>query len=147
MLYFSLYIGFATMGILSIINISQDNTWDYDFTMDFTPIKYLDSSEKCLLISDFTSPADQGITAFLMIVNAISTEDVDVFRTSPDNIKISNEINKHSYADIYVYYASEQLIENLKLQYGENLIQVDDPELYNKFWKITNPSDGRKETR
>jgi uncharacterized membrane protein len=146
-LFFLLYIVFATMGIISIINISKDNTWDYFFTYDFTPVRFLDSSEKCLLISDFTSPSDQGITAFLMIASAISSEDVDVYRTSPDNTEISNEINKHSYTDIYVYYASEQLIQNLRLQYGENLIQVNDPELYNDFWKINNPSDRRKETR
>jgi uncharacterized membrane protein len=139
-LFFTLYIAFAIMGIVSIINISHDKTWDYYFTWDFTPIKYLEDSEKCLLITDFTTPDDQGITAFLMIANAVKSGNVDVYRTSPDNNEIIDEINKRSYTDIYVYHASEQLIDNLKLQFGENLIQIDDPELFNPFWQIKNPS-------
>jgi hypothetical protein len=141
LLFFSVYIAFAIMGILSILNISQDKTWDYYFQWDFTPLKYLEDSENCLLITDFASPDDQGITAFLMITNAVSSRNVDVYRTSPDNNKIRDEIEKHSYTNIYIHYASEQLIDNLKLQFGDNLIQFDDPELFNQLWKIKNPSN------
>lgn len=140
-LFYGIYIALAIMGILSIFNISQDNTWDYHFTMDFAPLKYLEGSGKCLLISDFTTPSDQGITEFLIITNAVDSEDVDVYRASPDNTGIINVINKHSYTDIYVYFVSEQLLQNLKVQFGENLIQIDDPELYNQFWQIKNPSN------
>jgi len=141
LLFFPVYIALAIMGILSMLNISQDLTWDYYFQWDFTPLKYLEDSENCLLITDFASPDDQGITAFLMIANAVNSRNVDVYRTSPENNKIRDEIKKHSYTDIYVHYASEQLIDNLKLQFGDKLIQFDDPELFNQLWKIKNPSN------
>ena len=76
-----------------------------------------------------------------MITEAINSRDVDIYRTSPDNNAISHEINKRSYQSIYVYYASDQLIKNLEHQFGDNLIQIEDPELYNQFWQIKKSSD------
>ncbi len=138
--YFALYAGIAILGVISVVRISQSKTWDIYPHYDFAPVKYIENTESCLLISDFTTPMKNGITAFLMVINEIKTENVDILYTSPDNPKIKSEIMENKYSEIFVFYASEQLLDNLKLQFENQLVQIESPELYNPFWQIRNVS-------
>lgn len=45
-------------------------------------------------------------------------------------------INEKNYSDIFVIYASEGLLNNLKAQFGHQFTQIKDPELYNPFYRI-----------
>ncbi len=137
--YFAIYAGIAVFGIVSVVRISQSKTWDIYKIYDFAPVKQIENSANCLLISDFTTPANNGITAFLMVINEIETGNVDILYTLPDNPNIKNETIQNKYSSIYVFYASEQLLDNLKSQFEDQLIQIKSPELYNPFWEI-NPS-------
>lgn len=134
--YFTLYMVIAVLGIVSIQKVSQNKTWYYMPMYDFKPVDYIANSENCLVISDFTSPLGNGITAFLMVANAIESENVDVLRTTPDNPDIKEQVGENDYSDIYVIYASEELLKNLEAQFGEQITQIDDPELYNPFYQI-----------
>ena len=117
--------------------ISKNKKWYYTSNYDFKPVDFIDNSENCLIISDFTLPPFyNGITEFLMVANAVESENVDILRTTPDNPDIKEMINKNSYSDIYVIDASEQLLNNLEAQFGDRLIQINDPELYNPFFRI-----------
>ena len=66
---------------------------------------------------------------------------MDIFYTSPDNLKIKSEITKNKYSAIYVLYSSEKLLDNLKSQFENQLIPIESPELYNPFWQIKNNTD------
>ena len=134
--YFAIYIAIAALGIISMQEISKSKTWAYHPSYDFKPVDYMTDSENFLIISDFITPFDNGITAFLMIANAIESENVEVLRTTPDNPDIKEMANGKNYSDIFVIYASKQLLYNLKAQFGDRLTRIDDPELYNRFYHI-----------
>ncbi len=138
--YFTIYIAIAALGIISSFRISQSRNWDIYPHYDFAPAQYVDNSERCLIISDFTTPQNNSITAFLMIVNEIQNENVDILYTLPDNPAIKSEIIKNNYAATYVLYPSEQLLINLKSQFDNQLTQLQSKELYNPFWQIEPPS-------
>ena len=72
----------------------------------------------------------------MMVANAIESENVDILRTTPDNPDITEMINKNGYSDIYVIYASEELLNNLKAQFGDRLTQIDEPESLNPVYQI-----------
>ena len=72
----------------------------------------------------------------MMVANAIESENVDILRTTPDNPDITEMINKNGYSDIYVIYASEELLNNLKAQFGDQLAQIDKQETYNPVYHI-----------
>lgn len=135
-LYLTLYAIIAALGIFSIYQTSQSKNWYIHPAYDFTPIHYIENAEECLLVTDFESPNNNGITAFLMVANEIQYGDIDILRTTSDNPAIEELIYEKSYSDIYVIYASEQLLENLSEQFGDRLTQIDDPDLYNPFWRI-----------
>lgn len=134
--YFTLYLVIAVTGTYSIYTVSQKKTYNYFPVYDFNPIKYFNNSENCLVISDFKTPRNQEITAFLMVANAIDSENVDILRTTPNNIDIKQTLDKNIYSDIFIIYASDELLKNLKTQFGEKLMQIDDPELYNPVYQI-----------
>ncbi|MCA1758510.1 MAG: glycosyltransferase family 39 protein, partial [Bacteroidales bacterium] len=137
--YFAIYAGIAALGIVSVIRISQSKTWDIYPVYDFAPLKYIENSASCLLISDFTTPVNNGVTAFLMVINEIETENVDILYTLPDNLNIKTDLIQNKFDAIFVLYASEQLLENLKSQFEDQLTQIESPELYNPFWQIKIP--------
>jgi len=59
---------------------------------DFKPVDYIDNPESCLVVSDFTTSRGNGITAFLMVANAIESENVEILRTTPDNPAIKEAL-------------------------------------------------------
>ncbi|MGW8314841.1 MAG: glycosyltransferase family 39 protein, partial [Bacteroidales bacterium] len=118
-LYFIIYVAIAALGIASSYNISQDRRWYYHPLIDFTPVHYIEESPHALLISDFKTPQNQGITAFNMMTNSIVSDNVDILRTTTDNQGIKDLIDKSTYADVYVILSSKALVENLKSQFGE----------------------------
>ncbi len=134
--YFIIYVAIAALGIASSYAISRDRTWYIHPLYDFTPVHYIDESAHCLLISDFNSGMNNGITAFDMIANAIGSDNVEVLRTTPDNLGIKDLIDRDSYADIYVIYASKPLVENLQSQFGERFKQIEDPDMVIRLWHI-----------
>jgi uncharacterized membrane protein len=142
LMFFALYVCIIVFGIISNIRISQSKNWGLSPTFDFSPVRYIENAERCLLISDFTAPGKRiGVTMFLMIINEIKTKNVDILYTSPDDQQIESKITKNKYTAIYVLYASEKLLDNLKSQFENQLIQIESPELYYPFWQIKNNTD------
>ena len=134
--YFTLYVVIAILGVSSMQKLSQNKRWMLSLH-NCKSVDYIDKSENCLVVSDFTRPSGQhSITAFLMEANAIESENVDVLRTTPGNPDIKEMINENSYSDVFVIYASEQLLKNLRTQFGDRLKKIEDPELYNPVYKI-----------
>lgn len=126
------------MGVSSMQKLSQNKRWLLSKTVhNCKSVDYIDKSENCLVVSDFTRlTGQQSISAFLMEANAIESEKVDILRISPGNPDIKEMINQNNYSEIFVIYASEQLLKNLRAQYGDQLTQIEDPELYNPVYKI-----------
>ena len=134
--YFTLYVVIAVLGISSMQKVSQNKKWYFNL-QDFKPVDYLDKFDNYLVVSDIGSPfGEHPIKAFLMVANAIESENVDILRTTPDNPDIKEMISENSYSDVFVIYASEQLLKNLRAQFGDRLTQIDDPEFYNPVYKI-----------
>ena len=134
--YFTLYIVIVVFGINSMWKISQNKKWYYTPNYDFKPVDYIVNSESCLVISDFTTSRGNNISYFLMIANAIKSENVDMLHTTPENPDIKELINKNIYSDIFIIYASKVLLNNLEEQFGDRFTQIIDPELYNPFYRI-----------
>jgi len=134
--YFTLYVVIALLGISSMQKLSQNKRWLY-YTHNCKSVYYIDKSKNCLIVSDFTRRNSQhSIKAFLEDANAIESEKVDILRTTPGNPDIKEMINENRYSDVYVIYASEQLLKNLRAQFGKRLTQIEDPELYSPVYQI-----------
>ena len=116
--------------------LSQNKRWLSNL-QDFKPVDYFDKSDNYLIVSDFTSSfGGHTIKAFLMVANAIESENVDILRTTPGNPDIKEMINENNYSCVYVLYASKRLLKNLGAQFGDQLAQIDKTESYNPVYKI-----------
>lgn len=142
--YYGLYILFIVLGLGSTIKITQNKNWNLYPIYDFTPANYINNIERYLIISDFTTPMNNGITAFLMLANEIKTNNVDILYVSPDNQRTIKEIIGNNYSEILVLYASEKLLGNLKSQFANQVIQFENQEFYNPVWHITIPSQHKQ---
>ena len=134
--YFTLYVVIAVLGISSMQKLSWNKSWYY-YVHNCKPVDYIANSDNYLIVTDFTSPlGNQNIGDILMLVNAIESENVDILRTTPDNPDIKELINDNSYSDVYVIYASKQLLKNLGAQFGDQVTQIDGPKSYSPVYQI-----------
>jgi len=134
--YFTFYVAIVVLGINSMHKLSQNKRWYYG-EHDAKPVDYINNSENYLVVSDFTTTSfGHSIEDFLMVVYAIQSENVDILRSTPENPDIKEMINENIYSDVFVIYASEQLLNNLKAQFGDRLIQIDEPGSYSPVFKI-----------
>ncbi len=122
----AIYLGLVVISIYSVFTISKyrywylGGDWEQEFVDNAT---LLSTSEKPLMITDFirlNSPWDGPMHSMEVLANC-NSEKIDVLRVSPDIQGIETMIPKNIYTDIFVIYASDELLENLKNQFGERL--------------------------
>jgi hypothetical protein len=122
----AVYLGLVLISIYSVITIAKyrywylGGDWEQEFVDNAT---LLSTAEKPLMITDFirlNSPWDGPMHSMEVLANC-SSEKIDVLRVSPDVQEIETMIPDNIYTDIFVIYASDKLLENLKKQFGKRL--------------------------
>jgi len=138
-LYSGIYLGLVIVGILSILSTSRDRFWGthYFCKANVEEAQMFSNDRKPLLITDFSFPLELRLGGLLTVLNECTSENIDILRASPDIKNAKEKIPEKEYSEIYVVHASEELIQNLKLQFGEKMdsLRLQDQSWF-KFWQI-----------
>ena len=67
-----------------------------------------------VLLEEFLRPLE-------LTANECKSDNIYILRASPDIENASEIIANKSYSDIYVTYASNELVDNIKSQFGERM--------------------------
>lgn len=89
-----------------------------------------------LVITDYTNPTEPGLAGFMVSLIESDWQTMDILRADPHIKNVKDLISDHRYTDIYTYYASDELVNNLKTQLGvEHFIRMDSPGAF-PIWQI-----------
>jgi uncharacterized membrane protein len=123
--YLIIFLVLAVIGISSMSNISKARHWylGREWDLYIEDARLFSNSQKPLLITDFAF--NHGMINSMITILECNSENIDILRASPDIDKVEKIINDKDYSDIYVFHASNELIENLKSQFGEKMDSLD----------------------
>ena len=136
LLFAGIYLGLVTISLISIINVSNHRCWsafENECKDCIGESAIISKDHKPLLITDFSHW--MGLNGFFELVIQCKSNNVDILRASPDVQKIKQLIEKKGYSDIYVVQASDVLVKNLKVQFGERMVPIKDITV-SPAWKI-----------
>jgi len=133
--YSFIYIALAVIGIGSMFSISRARHWTLGRKWDcyIEDARLFSTSSKPLLITDFAF--NHGMINSMVTILECNSENIDILRASPDIDNVEEIISNKDYSDIYVFHASDELIGNLKSQFGEKMDSLD-AEGTSSIWKI-----------
>ena len=119
-----IYFGIITIGIISIL-VMPSNKFLNIFQSYTDDAAVLSGYEKPLLISDLKKLHWEyndaaGILAFF---NECKSDKIEVFRVSYNITNIKDYFDARNYSEIVVIGASDELVANLKSQFGERMVQ------------------------
>ena len=72
---------------------------------------------------------------FLVVINECKSENIDIMYATPDINDIENIVKGKGYSEIFVFHASDELVENLKSLYGEKMDSLE-VEGISPVWEI-----------
>jgi len=122
----AIYFGLVFVSVFSIFTISKHKYWYVggNWEQEFVDnADQLSAAKRSLMITDFVwndNPGEGRMHVMEVLANCTS-DSIDVLRVSPDIQEIGSMIPAGKYSDIFVYYASTQLSDNLKTQFGEKM--------------------------
>ncbi len=135
--YSSVFIGLTILGVLSILTISKTRYWFLGGSKQqqvyIEDANIISKAQKPLLITDYSYRI--GLVDFSVVMNQCKSENVDILRASPDIKDVEEKIRYKNYSDIYVFHASNKLVQNLKSQFGEKMDSLK-AEGISPIWKI-----------
>jgi uncharacterized membrane protein len=137
-LYSGIYLGLVIVGIVSVLSISRDRFWGMHWCKaNVEEAQLFSSDSKPLLITDFSFPLGLGLGGLMTVLNECESENIDILRASPDIDNLSEKIPEKEYSEIYVVHASDELVQNLKIQFGEKMdsLKLKD-QSWSKLWQI-----------
>lgn len=134
--YSIIFIALTLIGISSIQKISKARHWylGRDWDVYIEDARFFSTARKPLLITDFS--LNHGMINSMITIFECKSENIDILRASPDIDNIEGKINSKGYSDIYVFHASDELIENLKSQFGEKMDSLE-VEGISPIWNIS----------
>jgi uncharacterized membrane protein len=135
LIYSFIFIALASIGIGSMFSVSGARHWTLGRKWDcyIEDARLFSTSSKPLLITDFAF--NHGMINSMVVLLECDSENIDILRASPDIDSVEKMIDGKDYSDIYVFHASDELIENLKSQFGEKIDSLD-VEGTSPVWKI-----------
>lgn len=135
LVYPFVYIAFIVIGIGSMFDISKTRHWFLGRHWDLyiEDARLFSSAEKPLLITDFAF--EYGMTSSMIAILECSSDNIDILRASPDIENLEQMVNLEDFSDVYVFHASEELIGNLKSQFGEKMDSLNIAGT-SSLWKI-----------
>ncbi|MBN1118811.1 MAG: glycosyltransferase family 39 protein [Bacteroidales bacterium] len=120
------YIGIIVISFYSIFTISKypywylGGEWEKEFVDN---AELLSKAKKPLMVTDFmrlNSPWDGPMHSMEVLANC-SSDEIDVLRVSANRSEIDKIIPDNTYSDVFVIYASDELLENLQKQFGDRM--------------------------
>ncbi len=131
--YSGVYILLIISGIFSIFEISDSRCW-------MTRNDCLSIIEDARLFSDASSPLiitdfSLKMGGFMVILAECGSENIDILYASPDIDDVRKKIYGKEYSEVFVVHSSDQLVQNLRSQFGEKMDSLE----YKReipMWKI-----------
>ena len=118
--YSAIYMGVVIIGIISILTISKYRNWYLGRQQVYIEdARLISKAEKPLLITDYSFRT--GMVDFMVVLIECESENIDILRSSPDIENMEEKLFDKDYSEIYVFHASDKLVENLKSQFGEKM--------------------------
>jgi hypothetical protein len=135
LVYSLVYVALAAIGISSMFTISRAKHWFLGKKWDcyIEDARLFSASRRPLLITDFAFK--YGMISSMVALLECSSENIDILRASPDIDNVEKMISQKDYSDIYVFHSSDELIGNLKSQFGEKMDSLK-VEGVSSIWKI-----------
>ncbi len=135
-LYAGIYITLVTVAIISIFSITNHRCWsafEIPCQEKIDGAQLFSNDTKPLLITDYSHW--QGLNGFYGLITQCESENIDILRASTDIENVEELIGDKDYSEIYVIYASAELVENLKGQFTEKMdsLVIDG---ISPLWKI-----------
>ncbi len=125
LLFAFIYVGLVYTGITSVLKISKEKCW---YTRDDCNIAVEDAqifsdARKPLLITTFSYYCGMG--DFIVVLSECTSDSIDILYASPDIKDVKAVLGGKEYSEIYVVHASNELVQNLKLQFGEKMDSLE----------------------
>lgn len=122
-----IYFGLIFVSVFSVLTISKYRYWYLggDWEQEFVDnADQLSTAKRPLMITDFVwnNSAIEGVMHTMEVLVNCSSDSIDVLRVTPEIQNVNVLIPAGKYTDVFVYYASDSLTNNLKLQFGERMV-------------------------
>jgi hypothetical protein len=136
LLYSVCYAALAVIGLSSIGTIANARHWHIGNTMNvyIENARLISQAKKPLLITDLAN--NKSMVDLMVVMRECNSRSIDVLRASPGIDNVENRITHREYSDIYVLYASDGLIGNLRSQFGGRMEKLDVKGI-SPIWKIS----------
>ncbi len=136
--YLTLFLGLILTGLASIFTITKTRCLWISGSKCQSVIKsakLISEADSPLIITDYSSLYGDNLGGFLEMLTECSSKNIDILRASPDIENVIEILDDKEYSEIYVVSASDELVRNLKLQFGErmDLLEV---EIITQIWQI-----------
>ncbi|MBN2261186.1 MAG: glycosyltransferase family 39 protein [Clostridiales bacterium] len=121
-IFAGIYIALVIVAVISIFNITNHRCWSAfkeECQERIDAAQLFSNDAKPLLITDLSNW--QGINGFYGLITQCESQNIDILRASPDIENVEELIEDKDYSDLYVMYASAELMENLKGQFKEKM--------------------------
>lgn len=125
--YAGLLIAVIIFGFISIGLNSRNRCWDTPLHCEeiIQGIQLTSPQEKTLVISDYSKLSGLNFQGFLTMIAEYKSDNIDFLLATPDIENIKDMLVGKEYSDIYLTYASEDLVENFKINFGEQLDSLE----------------------
>ena len=136
--YSTIYIGLVIIGLVSILTISNRRYWYLggDWQQVFIEdARLFSNSTQPLVVTDFKPW--MGLNWAMVVFGDCDSDSIDILRGSAIDDNLKERIPMENYSDIYVFQATDELVENLKLQFGERMDSLEIKGI-SPMWKINN---------
>jgi hypothetical protein len=126
-LYFVFFFGIIVFGFNTILNDSKNRCWNTPFYCEeiIQGAQLFSSHERQLLILDYSKVTGINFEGFLTLVNEYKSKNIDFLLATPDIKNVEGIISGNNYSAIYLSNTSNELLENLKSQFGESIDSLD----------------------
>ncbi len=137
--YLILYLAIIIISVGSIFSITRNRClWVAECNLVMYGAAEFSKSDSPLIVTDYAQPNGLGMGEFVVTLIENNWKNLDVLRATPDISNIKEMIPNSRYSEVYVYYASRELVDTLKMQLGEDhLIRMESPGA-GTMWKILN---------
>jgi uncharacterized membrane protein len=122
--FFIIPLALLILGIISNFYMSDKHYYNM-YEKELSNSALLSACEKPLLISDFNTVFAGGDAAdILTFTNACKSGNLDILRVKADIQNITAYFDSDKYSDILILHGSEELIQNLKSQFGYEMDSI-----------------------
>ncbi len=136
-----LFCGIVALGIISGFYLANNNIINI-LNRDMNNASFLSKYDKPLLISDMNTVWMPGsVPGILAFTNACKSDKIDFLLVSSDIQNISDYYDSNNYSNIFVLHASQELINNMKIQFGEKMDSLEIEGMTNEWQIIYNKEE------